>query len=157
MKTKKVMVAALGTALVLFGQANAGGKELAKHQVPKAVLDAFEKAHPGAKGVKFEQEALEGKTAYEVEYKESGREYDFLYGADGTLLRKEEEIDAKALPETVVQAVMKAHPKARIEEAEKVMQPDGTVSGYEVEIKVGGKELELELDTSGKILTTERD
>ncbi len=52
---------------------------------------------------------------------------------------------------------MKAHPKARIEEAEKVMQPDGTVSGYEVEIKVGGKELELELDTSGKILTTERD
>ena len=49
---------------------------------------------------------------------------------------------------------MKAHPKATIEEAEKVMKPDGTVTGYEADIKVAGKETKLELDVSGNILKT---
>jgi uncharacterized membrane protein YkoI len=35
------------------------------------------------------------------------------------------------------------------------MKPDSTVTGYEVEIKVAGKEIELELDVSGTILKTE--
>ncbi len=152
------LIITVGIALMAtIGQANAEEKSLSKHQVPKAVIEAFEKAHPSAKGVKFEKEMFEGKEAYEAEYKENGKEYEFLYGADGVLLQKEETMDAKALPEVVVQAVSKAHPKAPIREAEKVMSPDGTVTGYEVEIKAEGKELELELDTSGKILRTERE
>ena len=147
----------LATFLVALGQANAGEKELSKHQVPKAVLEAFEKAYPNAKEVEFEQEMFEGKAAYEVEYKENGREYEILYGPDGVILQKEETIDVKTLPEPVVQAISKAHPKATIKEAEKVMKPDGTVTGYEVELKTEGKELELELDTRGHILRTERD
>jgi uncharacterized membrane protein YkoI len=157
MKTQIMITAALGAFLGLSSQVNAGEKELSKHQVPKAVLEAFEKAHPDAKGLEFEEETFEGKAAYEVEYKENGREYELLYDADGALVQKEEEIDAQALPEPVVQAVTKAHPKGKIKEAEKVMKPDGTVTGYEVEIKEGGKELELELDTSGQILRTERE
>lgn len=51
------------------------------------------------KGVKFEEEVFEGKTAYEVEYKKESKEYEFLYGADGMLFQKEEAIDAKVLPE----------------------------------------------------------
>ncbi|HWP01271.1 MAG TPA: PepSY-like domain-containing protein [Methylococcus sp.] len=154
-KTQFLMAAVLGASLAIPGQANAGEKELRKSQVPKAVVEAFEKAHPNAKKVEFEEETFEGKTAYEVEYKEDGREYELLYDADGTLLQKEEEIDVKALPEQISQAVTKAHPKAKIKEAEKVMKPDGTVTGYEVEIKEGRKELEL--DASGQILKTEED
>ncbi len=156
MKTRLLITAALA-ASVMFGQANAAEKELSKHQVPKAVLEAFEKAYPNAKGVEFEKETFEGKAAYEVEYKENGKEYEVMYSAEGSLVQKEEEIDAKTLPELVSQAVMKAHPKGKIKEAEKVMTPDGTVTGYEVEIKSEGKELELELDSSGKILKTERE
>ncbi|MEI7995483.1 MAG: hypothetical protein WCH01_11335 [Methylococcaceae bacterium] len=40
---------------------------------------------------------------------------------------------------------------------EQLMKPDGTVTGYEVEIKVAGKETELELDVSGNILKTENE
>ena len=154
MKTQYIITAALGILLGVVGQANAGEKELSKNQVPKAVIDAFEKAHPDAKEVKYEEEIFAGKTAYEVEYKKNGKELEFSYGADGTLLQKEEEIDVKALPTPVVQAIMKAHPKATIEEAEKVMKPDGTVTGYEADIKVAGKETKLELDVSGNILKT---
>ena len=160
MKTQYIMSVALIAVPMIFGQADAGEKELKKDQVPKAVISAFEKAFPNAKGLEFEEELFEGKTtAYEVEYKKDGKEYDFLYSAEGVLLQKEEEIDVKTLPDPVIQAILKAHPKAKIKEAEKLMKPDSesTVTGYEVEIKVAGKELELELDASGKILKTENE
>lgn len=159
MKSQYIMSVALVAVSMILGQANAGEKELKKDQVPKEVIAAFEKAYPNAKGLEFEEETFAGKAAYEVEYKENGVEYEFLYSADGKLLQKEEEIDVKTLPDPVVQAILKAHPKAKIKEAEKLMKPDSesTVTGYEVEIKVAGKELELELDASGKILKTENE
>lgn len=157
MKTHYLIPAALGTLLVILGQANAGEKELSKNQVPKAVIAAFEKAYPNAKGLEFEEEMFEGKAAYEVEYKKNGVEYEFLYSAEGVLLQKEEEIDGETLPEPVAQAIKKAYPKAEIKDVEKLMKPDSTVTGYEVEIKVAGKEIELELDVSGTILKTENE
>jgi uncharacterized membrane protein YkoI len=157
MKTKTLMVVALAAAWTFFAQASAAEKELGKRQVPKPVLEAFEKAYPNAKGVEYEQELFEGQPAYEVEYKENGKEYESLYRADGTLLQQEEAIDAKALPDPVIQAVAKAHPKAKIKEAEKLMKPDGTLIGYEVEIVEEGRKYEIKLDVGGQILNTERD
>ncbi|WP_297323895.1 PepSY domain-containing protein [Nitrosomonas sp.] len=157
MKTQFWITTILITFLIAFGQANASEKEVSKHQVPKVILEAFEKAYPNAQEVEFEKGMIEGKAVYEVEYKENGREYEILYDSDGAILQKEEAIDVKALPEPIIQAISKAYPKATIEDAEKVMNPDGTVTGYEVEIKTAGKKLELELDTYGKILKTEQD
>ncbi|HEX8873091.1 MAG TPA: PepSY-like domain-containing protein [Nitrosospira sp.] len=157
MKLGHLISAVFVVCAVTAGPANAEEKALNKHDVPKAVIEAFEKAHPHVKGVKYEKETFEGKIAYEAEYKDHGKEYEFLYDADGVLLRKEETIDVKTLPEPVIAAISKAHPKATIKEAEKIMKPDGTVTGYEVEIKTEGKKLELELDTGGQILRTERD
>jgi uncharacterized membrane protein YkoI len=148
---------ALGTLMAVLGSVNAEEKELSKNQVPKAVIEIFEKAYPNAKGLEFEEEMFEGKVAYEVEYKKNGLEYEFLYSTDGTLLLKEEEIDGEMLPIPVVLAIKKAYPKAEIKEAEQVMKPDNTVTGYEVEIKAAGKEIELELDVDGNILKTENE
>jgi uncharacterized membrane protein YkoI len=130
---------------------------LKKDQLPKAVIAAFEKAFPNAKELEFEEALFDGKTTYEVEYKKDGKEYEFLYSTEGVLIQKEEDIDVKTLPDPVIQAILKAHPKAEIKEAEKLIKPDGTVTGYEVGIKVAGKELELELDVNGKILKTENE
>ena len=78
------MSAALIAMPIIFGPANAGEKELKKDQVLKVVIDAFEKAYPNAKKLEFEEELFEGKTtAYEVEYKKDGKEYEFLYSAEG--------------------------------------------------------------------------
>lgn len=157
MKSQYLLIVALGALLAVLGSVNADEKELSKNQVPKAVIAAFEKAFPNAKGMEFEEEMFEGKIAYEVEYKKNGMEYEFLYSANGTLLQKEEEINGETLPARVVQAIKKAYPKAEITEAEQVMKPDNTVTGYEVEIKAAGKEIELELDVSGTILKTENE
>jgi uncharacterized membrane protein YkoI len=157
MKTEIFIAATLGASLAMLSQANAGEKELNKNQVPKAVIETFEKAHPNATSVEFEEETFEGKAAYEVEYEENDKEYEFLYSPDGSLVQREEEIDAKMLPEPIVQAITKAYPKAAIKEAEKMMKPDGTLTAYEVEIEEAGKEIELELDLGGKILKAEQD
>jgi uncharacterized membrane protein YkoI len=157
MKSQYLIIMALGTSLAVASQVNAVEKELSKNQVPKAVIAAFDKAYPNAKGLEFEEEMFEGKVAYEVEYKKNGMEYEFLYSADGVLLQKEEEIDGETLPVPIVQAIKKAYPKAEIKEAEQVMKPDNTVTGYEVEIKAAGKEIELELDVGGTILKTENE
>ena len=156
MKTQLVITLVSAALLTILSQANAG-EEVGKNQVPKAVLETFEKSYPNAKDVKFEKETFEGKKAYEVEYKDNGKEYEVMYSTDGVLVQKEEELDVKLLPETVTHAIKKEHPKAKIEEAEKLMKPDGTLTGYEVEIKAGKKKLELEVDATGKILKTEKD
>lgn len=155
MKTKQIIIGILAVLLMALGQANAGEKELTKNKVPKAVLEAFEKAYPNVKDMKFESEMFEGKSAIEVEFKVSGKENEALYDFEGLLLQNEEEIEVSALPAAVTEAVKKAHPKAKIKEAEKLMKPDGTLVGYEVEVKTGKKEVELELDAGGKILKTQ--
>ena len=157
MKTQFWITMVLVTFLIAFSQANASEEDLSRHQVPKAILEAFEKAHPNAQEVEFEKKIVGGKTGYEVEYMENGREYEILYDSDGVIIQMEETLDVKALPEPIVQAISKAYPKATIEDAEKVMKPDGTVIVYEVEIKTEGKKFELELDANGKILKTEQD
>ena len=106
--------------------------------------------HRNAKCVEFVLEKSEGKTPYEMEYKEEGKEYELLYGTDGSLLQKDEEIEIQALPTLTGQAIEKAHPGAKIKEAEKVMKSYGAIIGYEAEIAAAGQELEFELDTAGK-------
>ncbi|SNX58804.1 Putative beta-lactamase-inhibitor-like, PepSY-like [Nitrosomonas ureae] len=156
MKTQFRITMILATLWIALGPVHASENEVSKDQVPKTVLEAFEKSYPNAKEVEFEQGMIEGKTVYEIEYKENGREYEIMYDADGEILQKEESIDMETLPEPVAQAIAKAYPKATLEEAEKVMNPDGTVTGYEVEIMSEGKKFELQVDTYGKILKTEQ-
>jgi uncharacterized membrane protein YkoI len=157
MKTKVWVIAAMAASWIVFGQANAEEKVLHKSQVPKAVLEAFEKAYPHMKDVEFEKEMFNGQAAYELEYKTNNVEHEVLYSADGTLFQKEEEIEGETLPAPVKDAIRKAYPKAEIKEVEKVMKPDDTLTGYEVEIVTAGKEIELELNTQGRILREEKE
>lgn len=156
MKARIWITTVLATIFMAWGHANAGEKE-GNDQVPKAVIEAFEKAYPNAEAVEFEKEMIGDKTVYEVEYKENDRDHEILYDADGVILRKEETIDVNLLPEPIVQAISSAYPQVFIKEAEMVMGPDGTITGYEVEIQTAGKKLELELDAHGKILEAEQE
>ncbi|MEQ1561016.1 MAG: PepSY-like domain-containing protein [Methyloglobulus sp.] len=157
MKRQHIIIVVFGILFAISAQANVKEKALSRNQVPKAVIEAFEKAYPNAKELDFEEEPFEGKTAYEVEYKTNGIGYEFLYSADGVLLQKQEVIVDKALPPLVAQAIKKAHPNADIMEAEQVMNPDGAVTGYEVKVNVDGKVFELDLDVSGKTSKSEND
>jgi uncharacterized membrane protein YkoI len=137
--------------------ANAQEMEIKKADVPKPVIEAFEKAHASAKDVKYEKEMRDGKPHFFIEYKESGMEKEFIYAEDGTLVEMELEIAVKDLPANIAEAVKKDHPKGEIIEVEKVMKADGTLLGYEVDIKEGDvKKISLYYDTTGKLLRTHK-
>ncbi len=157
MKAQIWITTVLALIFIALGHANAGEKEKNNDQVPKAVVEAFEKSYPNAEAVEFEKEMIGNKTVYEVEYEENGRKHEVLYDADGVILRKEETIDVKLLPEPIVEAIFSAYPQVFIKEAEMLMGPDGTITGYEVEIRTAGKQFELELDAHGRILEAEDD
>jgi hypothetical protein len=61
------------------------------------------------------------------------------------------------LPVPVTQIARKAYSLSRKQGSIKFMKPDNTETGYEVVIKSGGKEIELEVELSGKILYTENE
>lgn len=128
-----------------------------ENNTPAAVKEAFAKAYPEAADVEYERETKNGKAVYEVEFKHQGQDMEALYTAEGTLLRIEVEIGVDTLPEPVRKALAATFPNARPKDAERLMNPDGTVFGYEVELKAGGVETTVELDSDGKIVSTESD
>jgi uncharacterized membrane protein YkoI len=130
-------------------------KKLTEQQVPKDVKQAFQKAYPDAKDVKYKEEISDGKVFFEIEFKQKSKEFEALYTAEGILIETEEEIKITEIPAHIVQIIRNDYPKAQLKEAEKILKPDGAISGYELEIEDGKKEVKLELDPSGKILKTE--
>jgi hypothetical protein len=65
----------------------------------------------------------------------------------------EESLEFAQLPPAVQEAVKQAYPEATIRECEKETEDGQTI--YEVELQVEGREVDLELDASGKILGSE--
>jgi len=155
MNTYLPILAALGIAASLSFSATAAEKYVTSKQVPNAVHEAFQKAYPSAKGIKYSEETEEGKTVYEIEFKDNGKELEAEYGADGVLMETEEAIETSELPAAVIETIKKEHPHSAVKEAEKILKPDGTLSGYEVEIVAGKKHLELEFDAGGALVKTE--
>jgi hypothetical protein len=148
---------ALLSTLPLTLPLSLAAKDISKKQMPQPVLEAFEKAYPKAKDVEYEKERRDDKTYYEIEYRENKKQYDILYTPDGVLMEKEEELALSEVPEAAVQAVKKEYPRGKLKEAEKVMDAQGNVTGYEIEVKEGKKEWDVYTDVNGKIIRKEED
>jgi uncharacterized membrane protein YkoI len=148
----RLLTFVLATFFAIFSlHADAGDKVLKKSQVPQPVLDAFAKARPNARVKEFEKETWDGKIVFAIEFKENGIESEYVFSPDGTLLASGEEIQPSELPQAVAEAISKAHPQARIKEVKRKRLPDGTVSRFEVELKEGRREFELEIEPNGNI------
>ncbi len=129
-------------------------EKISLDKLPKAVADAVKDKYPGAELVGAEKENENGKTAYEIKIKDKGKKLEVSFTPAGVLTTVEEEIDAKALPKEVTDALDAKYPKASIQKAEEVTE--GGKKTYEVRIKTADKKsLEVELDPKGKILETE--
>jgi uncharacterized membrane protein YkoI len=151
MKSPILIVAVIAAVFLESGAAIAKEKSLHKSKVPQAVLSAFQKAHPNAKNVKYEAESVGGEAAYEIDFTDDGQRIDEVYRADGTLVETERAIKTDELPEPGMQTVKQRYPKAKVVEVFEVSSADGTVIAYEVEIKEGKREREVELDPNGNI------
>ena len=151
-------ISALLSAALLTFPLGLAAKDISKKQVPQPVLEAFQKAYPNARDMGYKEGQRDGKTYYEVEYRDNKKQYDVLYTADGTLIEKEEEVALSEVPEAVVQAVKQEYPNGKLKKiAKKVMDTQGNLTGYEIEVKEGGKEWDVYTDVNGKIIRKEED
>jgi len=117
---------------------------------PAAVEAAFTRAYPQATVKHVSKETENGRTQYEVESVDNGRERDLNYLADGTVVDVEEAVSASDVPPAVTAAVSARYPKATITRREKLTITKGHVVQYELGVTgAGAKVTELVLTPDG--------
>lgn len=117
---------------------------------PKQVADAFTKKFPTATDVEWEKE---NEKEWETEFKMNKTEYSANFLSDGTWQETEHEIKEKEVPQNIMASLKKAFPDYEIEEAEISETPKGIV--YEFAIEKGEMEMEVAIDTNGKVIKQE--
>jgi uncharacterized membrane protein YkoI len=148
-------LAAVVTFLAMSAAARADDEEkIPLDKVPKAVLDAVKAKYPDGELLGAEKENENGKVLYEIKVKNKDQKLEASFTEDGKLDSVEEEIEIKALPKEVSDALDAKYPKAKLEGAEK--ETAGDKITYEVRLTTAeGKKLEVDLDPKGKILEEE--
>ena len=143
MKTLKIIMSAF-IVIILF--AFTSGEDKA----PQKVKDAFAKKFPTVKKVKWEKE---NEKEWEAEFKMNRIEYSANFLSDCTWQETEHEIKEKEVPKNIMKALENAFPGYEIEESEISETGKGMV--YEFDIEKGETEMEVAIDTNGKIVKQE--
>lgn len=154
---KKILFHAtiLASALLIFSTATEAQerRKISRKEVPAPIQQAFQKTFPGVSIKQAEIEEKDGKLIYHLAGKRNGTEVELVYAMEIMLIEQQEDIAINDLPAVIAAAIKTAHPNATITETEKITK-NGTLLGYEVEIKDGNENLELRITPDGKI--TER-
>ncbi|MBN2559608.1 MAG: PepSY-like domain-containing protein [Phycisphaerae bacterium] len=137
-------------------------EEVSLDEVPAAVKATILKEAKGAAITEVERESSKGKTFYEAEWVEGGKEVEIKVAADGTLLgrevEEEDEDDDEAIPLDRVppkarEALLKCANGAKFTEIERE-----TIRGvvfYEAEWMIDGREHEAKVTADGALVELE--
>ncbi len=126
-------------------------EKVTMEQLPPKVKEAVQKV-VGSNPIKeIEREREHGIVIYEVEWTVNGKEREAEFTADGHLLELEEEVNANEVPAAVRQAAAEALGKGLKVEFERK-----TIVLYEAEAKVDGKEREVLILPTGKVVRHEK-
>lgn len=119
-------------------------------KAPQKVKEAFAKKFPMAKKVKWDKESA---TEWEAEFKMNKVDYSANFLEDGTWQETEHEIEVKAIPKNLKVTLMTAFPGYEIEEVEISETPNEFL--YEFMIEKGEIEMEVAINTNGKVVKEE--
>lgn len=146
----------LGLAVMIVAAgARADDRSTLLNHTPVAVRDTIQQKFPEARVQSIEVEQKHGRTIYEVDLIQAGREIELKLTADGTLLKIERDLDPSELPQAVTEAIQ-AHQFGKILRAEVTIR--GDAHKYEVLVASDNQRLlEVELDAQGRILDVDHD
>ncbi len=128
-------------------------KKVAVEDLSQPIDIAIKTAFPDGTIEEVTLEDENGTEIYEAEVRTNETTYEVKVTLDGKLIEIEQEITPGELPEVVVNAVNDLYPGASIEEAEKITRGGNVI--FEIELKSGGKEFEIELDGNGTVVQKE--
>ena len=148
------LLAFLLAAPLLATSVHAQEHPIKRKDVPKAVLDAFQKSYPKAQIKGYAKEVEQETVLYEVESVEGKVHRDITYLADGTLHTIEETLPFSELPEPVQASVHKEYPKGKVSLCEKLIK--GSTIQFELVVTTGKQKYELVLNPDGTVEKTEK-
>ncbi len=139
---KKLLMITICTALIFSGYAQQQKKE----EIPPKVKSAFVAKFPKAQKVKW---SMEEAKEWEAEFMLSGKATSASFDLSGEWLETETEIKNSELPEAIKASIEKQYPGAKMGETALIETPD--FSGYEIALKVKGKNVEVHATKEGKL------
>jgi uncharacterized membrane protein YkoI len=147
-KEIEIQIASDGTVLGREVEEEQGDEDdLTMEQVPEPARSALMKLAGGARIIEAEREQEYGAVVYEAEWVTSGTKYEAAVTADGALVETEEIIPVEKAPQAVRSAIAKHFPAGAKVTVERKM-----VVIYEVEARIDGKEREVLVLPTGKVL-----
>ncbi len=134
-------------ALVGLMISTVNAQKIKETEVPKVVKDAFMKAYPAAKEVKWDKE----DGAYEASFDLGKKDMSVVLDEMGVIKEVETEIAKSELPKAAQEMLKKEYAGYKIEETAKIVSKG--ITTYEAEVEKGEKTFELIFDSNGKLLT----
>lgn len=145
MKANILIIVACSLASLVNAQ------KLKSTDVPEAVKKSFAERFAKAKEVKWSKESA---AVFEAEFEVAEKEQSATFDTNGQWLGTETEIKTAELPASVKATLDKEFHGFTIKEAEKAETP-GNADFFEVELKNGNVNYDVQLSADGKILKKE--
>ena len=136
------------TCFIFLFAALGRSQKIAEKDLPAAIKNAFTAKYPTASDIKWEKE---NKNELEANFKMNNTDVSANFKLDGTWVETETTIPASELPTAVSNTVNTKYPGAVYGRTEKIEKPGSKIL-YEVNITIGGKKKELELNSDGVIV-----
>jgi hypothetical protein len=157
MTQRVVAISSAVLVLIIFAANSSTAQEhrLKKSEVPKAVLESFQKQYPTAKILGYSKEAEKGTTSYEVESIDGKIRRDVSFAADGSIGSVEESVSYAELPDLVRKAMTTHHAHAKVVSCERAI--NGTTTQYELVVTAPGEgKHELVFNQDGTLAESEK-
>ena len=157
MKFARISRASISLTLALATStvALAGEKDdAALAKAPAAVQTATKKALGEKKLEEFGKESVGGKTVYEVGFKVGDVDHAYIISDSGELIQEEADLEVSKLPAEVKDALKKAEPEGKIDEA--ATATAGDKHFYEVNVIVGKTTHAIKVNADGTVIADER-
>ncbi|MHC4212642.1 MAG: PepSY-like domain-containing protein [Planctomycetota bacterium] len=136
--------------LVLVVVGVSAGEDVSLSELPQAVRATVESQTNGFKIDQIERDDDDGKIVYEVEV-DGDNDMKIKIAEDGTLLEREEELESKDLPASILNAVKKMVGDVDFDDVEKEYRLDrGTI--YKFEIEKGNLRIDMEMKEDGSVI-----
>src|SRR5690554_4697190 len=113
---KKLLVSLLSVGFFFFTSFEVLAQDLRNNQVPSLILNSFKSEFPKASDIDWEREG----SNFEVEFEVGRRDHKALFNDQGQLIRHEQELRVRNLPEHIRREILKTHRGYRISEVDKL-------------------------------------
>ncbi|MBK9974078.1 MAG: hypothetical protein IPP14_04815 [Planctomycetes bacterium] len=125
-------------------------------KLPEAAKTAITKLAGDNKLTKLVEKGKKDAKTYKAEWTADSKDHEVVVSAEGKVLKSEDDVDAKDVPQTVQDAAKKAAPEGA--KLEWVKITEGTKTLFEATASKDGKELKtLLLDGEGKVQADDDD